>query len=149
MTKKTLSLILSLLLTVSIAVTILSGCNDTKDPTPSSTAEISASSTEAQTVGEGAKSFPFSATDGDGVVTNWTVRTDADNVGDALGVVGLVSGTVGDFGLMVDTVNGKTLVYATDQAYWGFCIDGEMASTGVSSTPIEEGKTYSFVYTKS
>ena len=148
MTKKTLSLILSLLLTVSIAVTILSGCNDTKDPAPSSTS-ASVTSSETQTIGEGAKSFSFSSTDGDGVVTNWTVRTDAENIGDALVKVNLVSGEVGDFGLMVDTVNGKTLVYATDKAYWAFHIDGEYASTGVDSTPVEEGKTYSFVYTKS
>jgi hypothetical protein len=145
MTKKTLSLILSLLLTVSIAVTILSGCNDQKDPAPSSTAENSLT----WTIGEGAKSFSFSSTDADGIVTNWTVRTDAENVGAALVEVSLISGDTTEFGLMVKTVNGLTADFDADGAYWAFYIEDEFATTGVDTTPIEESKAYSFVYTKS
>jgi len=36
------------------------------------------------------------------------------------------------------------LTLTTDQTYWAFYINGEYASTGVDSTNIEEGSTYTF-----
>ena len=40
---------------------------------------------------------------------------------------------------------GEELVqYATDGSYWAFYINGEYATTGVDSTEIEDGATYTF-----
>ena len=42
------------------------------------------------------------------------------------------------------TVNGITVDYEEDGAYWAFYIGDEYATTGVDATDIEEGASYSF-----
>ena len=42
------------------------------------------------------------------------------------------------------TVNGVTVDYDTDGKYWAFYVDGEYAATGVDSTDITAGATYTF-----
>ena len=42
------------------------------------------------------------------------------------------------------TVNGITADYDTDGSYWAFYVNGEYASSGVDSTPVVDGDTYSF-----
>ena len=74
-----------------------------------------------------------------------TVKTDKDTVGAALVELNLVSGSDSEYGLMVDTVNGITLDYNKDGKYWAFYINGEYATTGVDSTPVEADATYAFV----
>jgi len=101
----------------------------------------------AQDIGEGAKIFRFEVTDGEGNVNAWNVKTDAETVGAALTEVGLIEGTVSDFGLMVTHVNGVRADFVEDAAYWAFYVDGDFAMAGVDSTDIEEGVTYAFVYT--
>lgn len=94
------------------------------------------------------KSFAFKVVDLDGSEKSFDIKTDAKTVGEALVNEKLISGTEGDYGLMVDTVNGIKYEYNTDGAYWAFYIDGEMAMTGVDSTDVVDGATYSFVATK-
>ena len=101
----------------------------------------------AQEIGEGAKVFLFEVTDGEGNVNAWNVKTDAETVGAALVEVGLIEGTVSDFGLMVTHVNRVRADFVEDGAYWAFYVDGDFAMAGVDSTDIEEGVTYAFVYT--
>ena len=100
-------------------------------------------------MGEGATTFYFTAQDLDGTVTKYEIHTDATTVGEALVALELVSGDESDWGLMVTTVNGITADWATENAYWAFYIDGEYAQTGVDSTEIIAGSTYSFVKTVS
>ena len=80
----------------------------------------------------------------DGNETNFVVNTDKETVGDALLEQNLIEGEDGDYGLYVKTVNGITADYDTDQTYWAFYVNGEYASTGVDSTPVNEGDTYEF-----
>ena len=42
------------------------------------------------------------------------------------------------------TVNGETVNYNETGKYWAFYIDGEYAQTGVDSTPVTAGATYTF-----
>ena len=65
-------------------------------------------------------------------------------VGDALVELGMIEGEESEYGLYVKTVNGVTADYDKDGVYWAFYIDGEYASSGVDSTEITEGSTYSF-----
>ena len=74
----------------------------------------------------------------------YTVKTDKKTVGEALTEVGLISGEVGAYGLMVETVDGETVKYEDGGKYWAFYVDGDYAMTGVEKTKIEEGKTYAF-----
>ena len=65
-----------------------------------------------------------------------------ETVGEALLERGVVAGDTTEYGLYVTTVNGVTLDYNTDGAYWAFYINGEYASTGVDATNIEAGAAY-------
>lgn len=101
---------------------------------------------EAQEIilGDGSVKITVIVVDADGNETNFVVNTDKETVGDALLEQNLIEGEEGDYGLYVKTVNGITADYDTDQTYWAFYVNGEYASTGVDSTPVNEGDTYEF-----
>lgn len=103
-------------------------------------------STEAQKIvlGDGSVKITVIVVDADGNETDFVVNTDKETVGDALLEQNLIEGEEGDYGLYVKTVNGITADYDTDQTYWAFYVNGEYASTGVDSTPVNEGDTYEF-----
>ena len=94
------------------------------------------------------KTFVFKVVDLDGSEKSFDITTDAKTVGEALVAEKLISGTEGDYGLMVDTVNGIKYEYNADGAYWAFYVNGEYAMSGVDTTDIVDGTTYSFVATK-
>ena len=101
-------------------------------------------STEATVLGEGAKQFAFTVIDGEGKETVFTIHTDKELVGEALIELALIEGEDGPYGLYVKTVNGITMDYEKDKAYWAFYVNGEYATSGVDTTEITEGDTYSF-----
>ena len=105
-------------------------------------AETEAVSMEGGTLGEGEKSFPLSVVDGEGKETQFEIRTDREFVGEALEELGLIAGEEGEYGLYVKTVNGITVDYDRDGAYWAFYVDDAYASAGVDATAIEEGSSY-------
>lgn len=131
----------SLLLCVVLfaAMTLLAGCGDKQSSNPSSEAT---SYLEGGVIGEGNSQFIFEVYDETGTKTEFTVHTDEATVGAALIKLELIAGDVGEYGLYVKTVNGKTFDYDTDKKYWAFYIDGEYAMTGIDMTEIEQGKTY-------
>ena len=100
--------------------------------------------TEPQQLGEGGTQFNFTVADKDGKETVFEIHTDKQIVGDALSELGLIEGEESEYGLFVKTVNGITADYDKDGVYWAFYINGEYASTGVDSTAITEGDSYSF-----
>lgn len=122
---KILSFILCFVLVAAIALFTV-GCNDNK------------------TVGTGSSTFTFTVTHSNGEEKSFTVNTDKETVGEALIDEELISGTQGPYGLMVETVDGETVKYEDGGKYWSFYIDGEYAMTGVDSTNITAGATYSF-----
>ena len=95
-------------------------------------------------MGEGQTVFPFTVVDVDGKEMAYEIHTDKTTVGDALLELGLIAGEDGPYGLYVKTVAGITLDFEADGRYWAFYINGEYATTGVSSTPIEAGVSYAF-----
>ena len=86
----------------------------------------------------------FECTADDKTVT-FTVRTDAEFLGDALQENGLLEGEESEFGLFVKAVNGIVADYDADGYYWALYIDGSYAVTGVDTTPVTDGGSYSFV----
>ena len=98
---------------------------------------------EDTTFGEGAKTFSVEVKVGEDSVT-FTVNTDKDNVGDALIEEGLIEGEEGAYGWFVTKVDGEFHNWDDDGKYWALYIDGEYAMTGVSSTPVTAGTTYTF-----
>ena len=107
--------------------------------------EVSAAETaEATDIGEGNTEFAFEVVLEDGTTTLYNVHTDEKTVGAALLGVNLIAGDDSEYGLYVKTVDGVTADYDNDGTYWAFYIDGEYASTGVDSTDVVPGSTYSF-----
>ena len=97
--------------------------------------------------GKGEKTAVVEVAVADEMVT-FTIHTDKDTVGAALVEHDLIAGEDSEFGLYVKVVNGITADYDIDQSYWAFYINGEMALTGVDSTPIVEGEIYRLAYKK-
>ncbi len=129
---KVLLSVVSLVLIAAMALTI-TGCSNNESGNPAGNTE---------------KSFVFKVIDLDGTEKSFDITTEAKTVGEALLNEKLISGTNGDDGLMVDTVNGIKYEYTADGAYWAFLINGEYANSGVDTTEIVDGATYSFVATK-
>ena len=89
-------------------------------------------------------SFQVEVTDADGNTITIDVTTDKSTVGEALLEQGIIAGDEGPYGLYVKEVNGIVADYDTDGSWWGFYINGEMASTGVDGAEVEEGAVYGF-----
>lgn len=142
--RKSLSLLLCMALTVAMAL-FTTGCNDKNSPSGTTSQEGSSTSwLDGGSLGEGATQFAFTVVDKDGKEAVFQIHTDKGTVGDALLELGLIAGEDGDYGLYVKTVNGVTADYDKDGVYWAFYVNDTYAQTGVDSTPITEGDSYSF-----
>lgn len=99
-------------------------------------------------LGEGALSFNFSVVDKDENETKFVIHTDKTTVGAALLEHGLIEGDEGDYGLYVKKVNGILADYDVDMTYWALYINGEYATSGVDTTNVTEGDSYTFKVVK-
>ena len=139
--KRLISWILCMMLIVAMAFTTV-GCA-TQQAGSSQPAQENAES-KKEVLGEGQKKFDFTVVDKDGKEAYFEIHTDAELVGDALLALDLIAGDESEYGLYVKSVNGITADYDVDQTYWAFYVNGEYATSGVDTTPIEEGASYSF-----
>ncbi len=138
---KILSFIVCIVLIAAMAL-FTTGCNGN---TPTSPAlSQSENDLPATVVGEGQTTFMFTVIDLDGKETAFEIHTDKTTVGEALLALGLIAGEDSTYGLYVKTVNGITLDYDTDKAYWAFYENGAYAMSGVDTTAITAGNTYAF-----
>lgn len=135
--KKTLSVLICLMLVASMA--LFAGCGG--DGTSETTTEP-VSINESDNGYE--KSFVFEVVDKDGNATQTTIETNGKYVGEVLQELELIKGEEGPYGLYVKEVKGITADYEVDGTYWALYINGEMASTGVDLVEIVDGATYSF-----
>lgn len=139
---KKISYQLILPMLIAVIALGLTSCKNSEAEGSSSGHQSSVS--EAVTVGQGNLSFSFSAFDKNGNESKFIVKTNKTTVGEALVDAGLISGDDGQYGLYVKTVNGITLDWDTDKMYWSFFVNGEYAMSGVDTTNIEAGASYSF-----
>ena len=163
--KKIKSMLLCMMLTMAMAITAV-GCGSKTENTADAqknteTAIVNTESTvETETIaetesvdsteesvivlGDGSVKFTFVVVDADGNETDFEIHTDKETVGEALLEQNLIEGDDSEYGLYVKTVNGLTVDYDTDKAYWAFYVNGEYATAGVDSTQVNEGDTYAF-----
>ena len=143
--RKMTSWIICMMLIVSMTFSAI-GCstNEQSENNQPSTEGQNLDAATEQVLGEGQTQFMFTVVDKDGNATNFEIHTDKETVGDALLEVELIAGEESEYGLFVKTVNGITADYDVDQTYWAFYVNDEYASSGVDTTAIEDGKTYSF-----
>jgi len=140
--RKRLAMIIRVALILTMALSLVA-CKGKSD-TAADTSAVTETAADSNVLGEGAVEFTFEVVDGNGNTTEFTINTDKKTVGEALQDVSLIEGEDSEYGLYVKTVNGITADYDVDQTYWAFYIDGEYASTGVDSTDVVAGSTYSF-----
>ena len=98
-------------------------------------------------IGTGAKTVFLEVIAEDKAVT-FTVKTDKNNLEEALAEHSLISGEKGPYGMYVKFVNGIEADYDKDKTYWSLSKNGEYMTTGVSDTNISDGDKYEFTYTK-
>lgn len=98
----------------------------------------------------GSKQITIAVVSADKTTTEYTLKTYAEFLRQAMEEAdGLTfSGTESEYGMMVDTVNGETASYETNQAYWGFFVNGEYCNYGIDTQPIADGDAFEIVYTK-
>ena len=142
--KKLTSFILCMVLIVAMALGT-TGCNGStgKDTASDGGTEVNLQA-DVSVLGTGSTEFSLTVVDQEGSETQFAIHTDKETVGEALLELGLIDGEESGYGLYVKTVNGITVDYDKDGAYWAFYINGEYASSGVDSTKITEGESYSF-----
>ena len=144
--KKIVTLILAMMLVASM-VCGTAGCggsNQQAQNTEVQSTETQNEEAQVTVLGEGAMQFVFTVVDKDGNETAFEIHTDKEIVGEALLELELIAGDESEYGLYVKTVNGITADYDVDQTYWAFYVNGEYATSGVDTTAIEEGMTYTF-----
>lgn len=100
---------------------------------------------------EGQKQVDIAVVNKAGEETAYEIHTDAEYLLGAMEDAkekGLTfEGEEGEFGLMIDTVNGETAVFAEDGAYWSFYVNGAYCEYGVSEQPVADGDEFEIRYT--
>ena len=135
---------LTALAVVILMMLALVACNvNTVDPVG---AWENATHLSDKTFGSGKTTIEVEIKVGEQSVT-FTVKTDAENLEDALVEHNIIAGEQSTYGLMVDTVNGIRADYTLDGAWWQFCKNGSPLNTGASSELIEDGAHYEILYT--
>lgn len=140
---KSLTALLCMMLIVAMAL-FTSGCKSTGNEGGATTEEGSTAAAQTKVLGEGQTKFAFTVVDKDGNEAAFEIHTDKEMVGEALTELNLIAGDESEYGLYVKTVNGITVDYDKDGVYWAFYVDGKYASSGVDTTPVTEGASYSF-----
>lgn len=152
-TKRLLSVILAVLTVFSVIA--MTACGR-KSPDPAPVSSITAQDeglwanavyTEDKSFGEGAKTVEVEVIAGDKSIT-FTLKTDKDNLADAMLEHSLVDGTNDQYGLYIKKVNGILADYDINKSYWSLSKSGEALMTGASGTVISDGEKYEFTYAK-
>ena len=139
---KSLSSLLCMMLIVAMALFTV-GCNSSDKSGAESTEGVVATA-DSNVLGEGQTTFNFTVVDKDGNETEFEIHTDKETVGEALLEVNMIAGEESEYGLYVKTVNDITADYDSDGVYWAFYVNGEYATSGVDTTPVTAGDSYSF-----
>jgi len=154
MTKRILALLAAVLMLFTLAA-----CTPKENPEISGDASDSSSGeelagvwkdalyTEDKSFGEGAKTITVKVT-ADGRSVTFIVKTDKDNLGDALTEHGLLEGDQGPYGLYIKKVNGILADYDVDKTYWGISKSGVDLMTGADGEKISGGESYEFARKK-
>ena len=100
----------------------------------------------------GDKDIVIEVVDSNGTSTKYDVSTDSEYLKDAMDELAAddssfsFSGQEGDYGLMVEVINGEKAIYAEDNAYWALYVNGEYGQYGVTEQPVVDGDTYTWTY---
>lgn len=74
------------------------------------------------------------------------ITTDQAMLGDALQQEGLIAGEEGQYGLFVTEVDGEKADFDQNGSWWMLEENGQQAAKGADKLPVEDGATYSWIY---
>lgn len=94
---------------------------------------------------EGVKSITVVVVHADGAEKTFEYRTEAENLADVLLAEGLVTGTTGEYGLTIESVDGEVADW-NNGVFWAIYIGEESAVTGASGIMLTDGAVYKLVY---
>lgn len=95
----------------------------------------------------GDKTITVTVVHKDGTSKDFTYNTDAEYLGAVLTAEELVTGYEGEYGLVIESVDGETADWNVDQSYWALYVGEEYATTGAGTTPVYDGSVFKLVYT--
>lgn len=94
----------------------------------------------------GTKTVTLTVVHRDGSSKDFAIETSKEMLGEALLDEGLIKGEDGQYGLFITEVDGEEADDGNKE-FWSLSIAGEMATTGVDSTPVEDGGQYELTLT--
>ena len=95
---------------------------------------------------QGAKEISVVVVYKDGTQKTFTYHTDEEYLDKVLLSEGLIEGYTGQYGFVIEKVDGQAAIWETDSAYWSLYIGEEYATTGISETPVYDGSTFKLIY---
>ncbi len=119
---------LTVLLALLVALSALAGCSQEKPGT-----------------GE-TKTITLQVVHKDGTAKDFTIKTEAKTLREALEQENLIAGEEAQYGLFVKTVDGETADEG-NQEWWCLTKGGEMWNSGVDSTEIADGDAFELTLT--
>ena len=103
----------------------------------------------------GTKNIAVEVTGTDGEASEYEFSTDAETLKQAMDFLSgngsgfSYSGSDGEYGLMVEEINGERAVYDKDGAYWALYVNGEYGQYGADSQLVADGDRFEWKYEKS
>lgn len=95
---------------------------------------------------QGAKTITVTVIHKDGSEKSFTYHTDEEYLDKVLIAEGLIEGYTGQYGFVVEKVDGEAAVWEADSAYWSLYVGEEYATTGISETPVYDGSVFKLIY---
>ena len=95
---------------------------------------------------QGSKTITVTVVHKDKTEKTFTYHTDEEFLDKVLLTEKLIEGYTGEYGFVVEKVDGEAAIWDTDSAYWSIYIGEEYATTGISETPVYDGSTFKLVY---
>ncbi len=98
---------------------------------------------------EGSKNVTIEVVNKAGESTVYEVQTDAEYLRQAMEEAeGLTfTGSEGEFGMMVESVNDEIADYSVDGGYWAFFVNDEYCNYSIDQQPVEDGDAFRIAYT--
>ena len=130
---------------ISLLCVSMTGCK--KETAETASLWDNAVYSEDKTFGNGKKTIQLEVKAEEKSVT-FTIKTDADNLEEALVKHKLIEGEEGPYGMYIKKVNGITADYDVDQSYWALSQKGTPLATGASGVEIKGGEHFEFIHTR-
>lgn len=124
--------IIAFLMVILMCCFVFAGCNS-----------------DAETSEQNLKNITIEVIDSKEESTIYEVSTDAQYLRQAMeDAQGLeFSGTEGQYGMMIEVVNGEQAIYDQDGAYWSFYVNDEYCMNGVDAQEVNDQDAFKIVYT--